>query len=183
MVATRSTEIAKYVKAYKSHHYFMRPWRQHILRSSLKTYFQQGSQSYLDVGCGRGESIEIGLSLGLVSRGCEVVSSLCGNLVDHIDGAHSLPYSNRQFDIVSCNDVMEHLLDEDVGPALQEMWRVCNRIVILGISCKPAKLHITIKSPEEWHQVVSQYMDSVEVVDHKIPPIKRPYVWLEAARE
>jgi len=156
----------------------MKEWRQGILRDWLRQF---PSASYLDVGCGKAESLRIARGIGLKSRGCDVVDYLCGeDNIDHIMGAHSLPYAGRSFDLVTCNDVMEHILEDDVPGVLREIRRVAGLAILLGISRKPGPLHVTIKSEEWWlHQV--EDMDGFQSVRFRdrIPKVKQPYVWIE----
>lgn len=180
--ARRRVEIARYDEAYEDPRYNMKRWRQELLREWLMTAKAVGHRTYLDVGCGRGESLQIACFLGFTVAGCEVVESLCGSAaVEHIRGAHDLrTYSDDSVDVVSCLDVMEHILEDDVPGVLREIWRVANHAVLLGISCKAGPMHPTIFPPAWWvDQVEANMGGNVSVIfEDKIKPIKQPYVWI-----
>lgn len=178
----RQAEIAKYDEAYRDPRYNMKPWRQEILADWLEKY---PPSSYLDVGCGRGESLAIATALGYVAVGAEVVEKLCDvHRVVHILGAHKLPFQDLAFSSVSCLDVLEHVLEGDVPAVLSEISRVAVYGILLGISRKPGPLHITIK-PEEWwmEQVRANMRGDVSMAYvEETPNFKQPYTWVEVIR-
>lgn len=177
----REAEIAKYREAYTDQRYRMKEWRQEILREWLAVANRR-CVSYLDVGCGRGESLTIARDIGMDARGCEVVESLCdGSDVDLIPGGHVLPYRDDAFDAVSCCDVLEHVLEEDVPVMLRELSRVAGVALLLGISGKPGPLHITCHPPDWWEKQVLDVIPNrycFRAFEKMIPPVKQPYVWL-----
>lgn len=179
----RLAEIAKYPEAHKDPRYDMKPWRQELLREWLAAIPpDEGGAAYLDVGCGKAESLIIAGNFGLDGQGCDVVESLCKRLdVDLIEGAHSLPYDDGQFSYTTCNDVMEHILEEDIPTVLSELSRVTSHAVLLGISRKPGPLHITIESEIWWLEAIRANMAGTATVvfADRIPDIKKPYLWVE----
>ena len=112
--------------------------------------------SLLDVGTGRGETLEMAASLGFFPvRGTEVVPELIGGEVVYAE-AHALPFERGQFDVVTCFDVMEHLIADDLIAALSEMGRVSARQVLMSWSEIPSSewgggrdLHISRRSASE----------------------------------
>jgi len=178
----RQAEIDRYPEAHRHPRYDMKPWRQEILREWLGARRAMGNDTYLDVGCGKAETLAIAEELGWDAWGCDVVDYLCErDNIDLIEGAHSLPYVDSQFDLVSCNDVLEHILEEDVPAVLSELSRVARVGVLLGISRKPGPLHITINSSIWWMEAIRANMAGVatEVFADRIPEIKQPYLWVE----
>lgn len=47
---------------------------------------------------------------------------------------HELPFKDREFDIVTCNEVVEHLADP--GKAISELLRVTKKRMIMTLPCK-----------------------------------------------
>lgn len=177
----RRAEIGRYERP--RYNRVIRPWRVRLVTEWLKEHADRGD-SCLDVGSGKAETRAIAHALGLSWRGCDVVQSVCkrGD-VDLIPGAHKLPYLIDQFDYTVCNDVMEHILEEDVPAALQEMSRVTRKGILLGISRKPDKhgYHVTIKSERWWMDQVANNMPGSWRVLYadRIKPRKKPYLFVE----
>lgn len=176
----RQGEIDRYGPVYWG---VMRCWRQDLLRDWISVLAGVPDvTSYLDVGCGKAESLAIAASYKLDARGCEVAPHLCERSdVDPIPGAHDLSrYGAHSWDLVSCNDVLEHLLEEDIAATLQELDRVRSRAVLLGISQKPGPWHICIQSTEWWMERIAENMGgraSIVFAD-RIKPVKQPYIWV-----
>ena len=174
----RLIETAKYEEAHRHPKYDMKPWRQEIVREWLS---KAPGSNYLDVGCGKAETIDLAKGHGWFARGCDVVSYLADrDDVDLIEGAHDLPYTDGQFAVSTCNDVLEHIIEEDVPQVLAEIRRVTRRAILLGISRKPGPLHITIKSEEWWLDQIRENMAGTATVVYadRIKPIKQPYLWV-----
>ena len=113
MDAARAIEIAKYEKCYADPAYRMMGARQALLVNLLG---DGRGLSYLDVSCGRGESLIVARSAGFdVIVGTEAVDAL----IDGPDKVKAvlpdLPFGDRSFDVVSCFDVMEHIPLEALG--------------------------------------------------------------------
>lgn len=71
------------------------------------------------------------------------------------------------FDLVICTDVMEHILEEEVGKTLAELLNYTNKVLYLAIATYPANkkfsngenVHVTIKPKEWWEQMLSTAKD------------------------
>lgn len=86
------------------------------------------------------------------------------------------PYSKvpmGEFDIVICTDVMEHILENEVGKTLAELIGYTKKVLFLAICTKPAhkkfdngeNVHLTIRSKEWWEGMLSTVKD-IKVVRH-----------------
>lgn len=113
-------------------------------------------KSILDVGCGFNEFVKSVLEKSLCERAVGVDFACPG--ADIIAEADALPFKNKEFDVVTSFDMMEHLPEESVDSVLREMCRVSNRFV-LSISYvdsvnrwKGETLHPTVR-PEHWWMV------------------------------
>lgn len=162
----RREEIDKYVSAYKSPHYRMGVKRKEDVTRILNSLTQG---SLLDVGTGRGETVELADRLGFSAMGTEVVPGLLGPNV-HYSEAHNLLFEDNQFDYVTCFDVLEHLVEEDVIQSLREMARVSIDRVIVSAADFPhtfngVEMHISYRSAEEWRKLLESLFPRV-VVNH-----------------
>ncbi len=155
---TRETEQAKYSRLYEGPLDFrMGALRRDQSVANLSSLGYRGS--FLDVGCGRGDMLEAAAGLGFAPiRGVDCVPALCdGGLIMHGE-AHDLPISDDVFDVVTMNDVIEHLVPGDDEAACRELARVAVRCVILTASNLPSvaddgtNLHINIRPYSEWNR-------------------------------
>lgn len=154
----RQSEIRVYENAYRNQNYKMGDRRKKNAEQHIAT-LERGS--LLDVGTGRGELLDIAEAMGFSVQGTEVVPYLIdGDRVRYAE-AHSLPFETGAFDHVVCFDVMEHLVEEDIIPALTEMYRVARKTCTVSCSemssiYQSRELHISKRPASEWFQVIVQ---------------------------
>ena len=99
--------------------------------------FQKG-ETLLEVGCGTGVFSHYFRQEGLRVIGVDIsedmlaVAQAKGNTVQFIQGdAHALPFPDRSFDITTAVTTIEFSQHPD--RLLQELFRVCKRIAVLGV--------------------------------------------------
>jgi hypothetical protein len=166
----RHFERLKYALLYEEYGYGMGELRLAALRGYLNSWsgYEEGT-TWLDVGCGKAETRDVARENGLQWEGAEVLETLAHPIgpedVELIWGVHDLScYStvDNRFDLVTCLDVLEHILPEDTDAALRELWRVTDKVLLLSISWSEddggkqigAKLHINIRSREAWVDLI-----------------------------
>jgi SAM-dependent methyltransferase len=151
---TRESEAAKYAEMYKNEDYRMpkhrADWIKEILSCRPRT-------SLLDVGTGRGETLEIAKELGYTSvAGTETVDYLTSPEKNIVLGLlPKLSIESNSFDTVTCFEVVEHLLPGDVNAALRELERIADKRVIISAATKSdmragVELHPSYRSEAEW---------------------------------
>jgi SAM-dependent methyltransferase len=162
MTYDRNTEIARYVECYADPEYAMGSGRLQRARDVLAT-LKPGR--LLDVGAGRAELRGVVEPMGFIYVGTDPATG-----ADEInfkyedyrlwgDPATNLTWFDNSFDVVCCLDVLEHLIPEDVEPALREMDRVCKGTLFLTANSDPSigpdgkDLHISKRPEAEWHQL------------------------------
>ena len=97
----RAVEIGKYQQAYEQPSYAMGDRRKAHAQLILEQ--TDSRESYLDIGCGRGEMLEYAEKIGYQRiQGTEVVFDLI-MYNDHVRHAlaHQLPFKDAEFDTVS----------------------------------------------------------------------------------
>lgn len=163
----RRRELSKYLAIYsdpeKSH--YGRPGKplQTLVRHLLE---KPGKGSLVDLSCGHGIAMEIARELGYTPvKGTETVPLLLSDDVVYAL-AHDLPFDDRSFDVVLSTGVVEHLLREDVVPALTEMARVARQQVIVTTNNKPSYYHIFCPRYDEWDQIFRNAFRGWEVIRH-----------------
>lgn len=172
---TREGELAKYVAAYEDPGYCMTKPREAALDRALVEARDAGCQTYLDVSCGRGESLAIAESHGFIAFATETVPYLIGGKV--VAGVlPALPFPDKSFEVVSLIEVIEHLVPEDVLPALHELYRIASKQIIISAATSPAwhgnvDLHPSARTEQRWHDLfVSIWGDKVTRLSYDFPP-------------
>ncbi len=159
-------EIKRYENAYRHLSYKMGDKRKKHATAVLRS-LPRGS--LLDVGAGRGEGVKLAKLLGFDPVvGLEPVEYLVGGPVIHGVATH-LPFDEKSFDTVMCLDVLEHLVEEDIKPALKEARRVAKSYVFLTASDQPhffkdvGDLHISKKPVAEWQALFESLFPGDEI--------------------
>lgn len=166
----RNRELEKYRKAYQDDSYRMSQMRKKVIETLINMTPLSERESFLDIGCGRGEAMAIASELGF-SNVCGIDPITTEEVINNqfsfsVGVATNIPFEGKSFEWVSCFDVMEHLIPEDTLSALREMERVSKSGVLLCISNAPSKhnginLHINIKPYEEWDKIIrDEFSDS-----------------------
>lgn len=154
----RLDEVAQYAKEYQSPDYKMGKQRLEDVQRLMR---MAPAGSLLDVGTGRGETLQIAKTLGFSPvAGTEAVPYLAQGDVVHAL-AHNLPFPDNSYDVVTCFDVMEHLIEDDLIPAVREMARVAIGTIIISASEIPSawrgrELHISRRPAKEWHDLIQR---------------------------
>lgn len=99
----------------------------------LEPWLSGGNQRLLDAGCGTGGFLRWALDTGKVrdASGIDIAPTAVEMARAEVPEADvrlgsvlALPHVSRSFDIVVCNDVIQHISPEDAVPALAELARV-----------------------------------------------------------
>lgn len=117
----------------------------------------------IEVGCGNGKLCDFLRSLNFDVTGTDIFDNKAVydrtwyRFVKHDLTKTPYPFRDDEFDYCVSFDVLEHLPEECIAPALQEMARI-SKVIIVKVSCSgEAPLHLTIKSPAWW---LRQLMES-----------------------
>lgn len=160
----RAAERDKYIHVYDAlPDYKMGGARMADAREDLDYFRNQGAQSYLDIGCGRGEMLRYARSIGFEHVcGTEIVPELCSEGVQRlaIHELDSIP--DDSFDAVSSFDVIEHVLPGDDEALVAALGRIASNYLVLTANNRPSidpttgnDLHINIRTYNEWHDLIS----------------------------
>lgn len=126
----RRAEVEKYIRLYSQPIPDGKPYGQmprfrgDLIETEFFRMRRGGAETLLEIGCGRGWSIDKAKQLGFRVQGVEVVPQLCNEDVRLIEGAHDLPFPDGSFDAVTAFDVLEHILPRDIDSVLGEIYRV-----------------------------------------------------------
>ena len=113
-------------------HWWHRGLRE-ITVSLLGDRLTRPGQALLDAGCGAGGFLSFAETLGIFDRlvgvdvseeGIELARRAVPNAELAVAPVEALPFPDASFDVVVCNDVLQHVLEEDVEQAIGELRRV-----------------------------------------------------------
>lgn len=156
----RQFEVDKYVKAYQTPSYRMGRARMNAARQHLTELPIRGS--LLDVGCGRGEMLDIANEVGFKANGIDPATFEMRDDISSGIATH-LPCLDDSYDVVSTFDMMEHLLHSDHVPALEEMKRVAKYFVVIAAADFPHEpYHISHMPNDQWEALFKTVFDNVE---------------------
>lgn len=163
----RAAEQAKYTTAYQDPAYRMGKFRRQVLQHWLAEQVSAGPvERYLDVGCGRGESLDIASNLGIGERwGFETIAvadnegwkrQIGGHCWDVIEGVHALDFvADGWADLVTCLDVLEHVLEPDSIAGLGELVRITKGRLLVSVAWHSSvwngvELHVNRHDADWW---------------------------------
>lgn len=99
-------------------------------------------KTILDAGCGTGLLVRVMTEKGYKPQGVDISRWAIANADDkakaHLQHGNICDISwleDREFDLVVCMDTLEHLEHEEVGRALDELFRVADREMIFRLPC------------------------------------------------
>lgn len=154
---SESAEAAKYSELYQSGE-LPRYGHSNHGKSILDSVIGWMPASLVDVGCGYNEFVTSFRAKAPGVRALGVDFACPG--ADVLAPASSLPFSDREFDVLTAFDVLEHLLPVDVKRTLSELARVSRRFVF-AINYGPGRarwkcqtLHPTIREEGWWLQQI-----------------------------
>lgn len=162
----RQAEIEKYRGVYSKYpQYSMADDR----RGAMMALLSGLSGSLLDVSCGRGELLAAAEQAGFGPvQGTEAVPDLCdgGRVVNA--QIHKLPFAAAAFDVVTCVDVLEHILEPDIEPGLRELERVTKGTLLLAVADYPTfwdgiNLHPSARPYPEWERLFKRVLSGTVV--------------------
>jgi len=149
------TAQEKYTRCYQLPNYRMGSGRLDRVRLDIAAIPRDAV--YLDVACGRGETIDMAREAGIDAVGLDLVPDLCdgrrviqGSILD-------LPFEDNAFDYVSCYDAVEHLPPEHVALALDQLFRVVAKVLVVTTNNQRShlgdlELHLTRREREWWDE-------------------------------
>lgn len=177
---SRDAEIAKYEQCYRDPSYRMGQRRKAHIKASLAALTPG---SLLDVGTGRGETLELAKGFGFSPvLGTETVDYLCYDKNVVYAMGHALPFQDKAFDYVTMFDVMEHLLPEDTAPVCLELARVARKAVLLTVCNRHSSyehvgdLHINLRpSYADWYRELEQHFGHPIAWEHDPEQVSQLY--------
>jgi len=98
-------------------------------------YIDKGSK-ILEVGCGSGNQIMLLESLGYtnlygieIQKEAKEVAEVRTKANIQLGSAQSLPYNDREFDVVRTSGLLIHISPKNIKPILDEIYRCCDKYI------------------------------------------------------
>lgn len=128
----------------------------------------------LDVGCGVGFHVAGFIKNGLDAHGCDfspIAIEKAKNDIDKTrfvvaDIRRRLPYEDKEFDVVTCFDVFEHLDYFDIISAIKELRRISKKWVIIQTLFKDEEHHKELFEKDNTHKIFESkqwWLDKLEI--------------------
>jgi len=177
----QEVEQHKYIESYQDPNYKMGLARKKSAEKCIQNIRARSKiESHLDVSTGRAEIVDYMRSLGISSMGTDIVEDLLIPEKVVFAWSNDLPFEDKQFDLVTCLDAMEHYLPEQTEEIMKELCRVSKKYIYLAISNLPSvhkgnNLHINIKTYEKWEEYLSQF-GNVEWIYRKDNSISENFI-------
>lgn len=180
-------------------HQHRNPIQRHLINNFYNEFFtmlkRTNSEKILDVGCGEGvtlnkiHELKIGKKLEGVDNfkdAIEIGTKEYPHLTLKIADIYNLPYKDNSFDMVLCNEVLEHL--ERPQDALKELKRVSSKFLLLSVPHEPwfqlanflRGRHVKRlgNHPEHiQHWTASQFVKLLKKHKLKLKDQKLPFAW------
>ncbi len=179
MAALRAVETEKYITRYASERpYQMSGARGIDARADVRWARDElGCETYLDIGCGRGEMLTFAKGIGFdIVNGTEVVPELCNIHDPERHRVYKCPVDQltkqfpapMQYDLVSSFDVIEHLVRPDDEALLAFAAVAARKAIVLTANNRPsidpntgANLHINIREYADWDVLIRSILEPV----------------------
>jgi SAM-dependent methyltransferase len=162
------SELEKYVHVYDAlPTYRMGGARKVDATEDLAWAYDLGCRTYMDIGCGRGEMLDIAGQLGFEGiHGVDFVPALCDGERVKCLSVMDLGELTGPFDMVSSFDVIEHLPRGDEEHLIVEMARLAGKALTLTANNRPSidptsgnDLHINIRPYDEWDRIIRDLLE------------------------
>ena len=106
-------------------------------------------KSVLDVGCAYGLTVKRCLDAGIYSMGTDI-SKFCEKQAEILIPGHyiratawDLPFKDKEFDVIFCTGVLEHLPESKIEQTFSEFVRVADRYLLdISFDCASTDHHI-----------------------------------------
>jgi ubiquinone/menaquinone biosynthesis C-methylase UbiE len=133
---------------------YVGPGRLHSYANQLASVVEARPDSILEIGKGSGYIHETLSRFGYNVTTADLSPDLEPDIVADV---RHIPVPDRDFDVVACCEVLEHLPFADFVPALVELRRVARRRLVISVPDVSRDLEASLRVPKlgEWHVAIS----------------------------
>ena len=143
----------------------------------ILTNIEASAGSLLDVGCGRGFFLEEVIKLGRYEvAGCDLLEKFAiSGGVYHRANVEGLPFADKQFDIVTCNHTLEHVIH--LERAISELKRVARKQLVITVPCQ--KYHYyTLDLHTHFFPSQSKLVNAIGIDTHTCVNLSGDFVYI-----
>lgn len=125
----------------------------------------------LDYGCGKGffyknPSNQNGLQIKSLRNYWDIDIDLYDPCFDE----NSYLNEDKNYDLLICVDVLEHIPTEDIYWILEKLMTKAKKYLFINVACYPAiallpngkNAHINIQPPKWWHEKILNFQDKLQ---------------------
>ena len=125
----------------------------------------------LDYGCGKGfyyknPSNQNGLKIKSLKNYWDIDI----DLYDPCFEENSILNENKNYDLVICVDVLEHIPSNDIDWVLEKLLNKTKKYLFINVACHPAiallpngkNAHVNINPPKWWHEKILHFQDKLK---------------------
>jgi 2-polyprenyl-3-methyl-5-hydroxy-6-metoxy-1,4-benzoquinol methylase len=135
-----------------------------------------GVRSILDCGCGKGQAMYALNHAGFDVHGVDItLDGVNVNLgKEHFTESplSELPFSNCQYDMAVCVDVLEHIPKNLLSDSISEMARVCKHAMVQVYLNKDGygkligeTLHKSLLTESQWESLLNEHYRDVAILE------------------
>jgi SAM-dependent methyltransferase len=124
------------------------------------------SKTLMDVGCGRGFFLKQVGKLGRYQiAGCDLFEELDTDVGSSYYSANveNLPFADKQFDIVTCNHTLEHVVH--LERAISELKRIARKQLVITVPCQRYHYY-TLDLHIHFFPLESMLINSIRIDNH-----------------
>ena len=125
----------------------------------------------LDYGCGKGFFYKNPIKQnGLNLQNLKKFWNINIDLYDPCYEENSILNENKNYDLIICIDVLEHIPSADIDWVLKKIITKSKKYVFINVACYPAiallpngeNAHININTPEWWHEKILSFKEKID---------------------
>lgn len=140
---------------------------------AIESFIQGGKiVKVLDVGCATGIVVKKLVERGYDAHGCDISEYAIKNTVTdpervNVADVRDLSiYKNDSFDLVICSETLEHIPEEYINTAINELHRVSKQYVVFSVplgyrATDVHETHFTVHRREWWDQLISDRFEYI----------------------
>lgn len=93
------------------------------------------AKTLVDIGCGNGFFLREANKTGLECHGCDLQNTIqTEGMRYHYGNIENLPFTDKEFDVVTCHHTIEHIIDS--SKAIAELKRIARKQLIIVVPCQ-----------------------------------------------
>lgn len=167
-------EVTKYAHCYEDPNYKMGKRRMQWMKRDIDSLDE--GVLLLDIGSGRGETVEYAQSQGIEAHGLDIVEELNPTYTSF----NQIPI---RYDVVTCYDVLEHIPPQELMRFLDNVFDRGAKRYFLTVSANKAEkdgmtLHLSIHPPGWWEDQFDKRLPKNRTMTRQTYCTEKDWHWI-----